>query len=177
MFKLINLTKISSTALLGILATGTLISQSAMATPVRIDSLDTTRVPATSRTGNVCDKNGDNCASKNYGTGTNIKLNGFKAGGKDYSILKLVDEARFQRVNNNKVQGIRHIYFLEAGSNNSIGSSAVFTMEDAVRSDFINGGTDNVFANDSGVNFNNIERVDFLIKSGLIVKPDYVNDA
>ncbi|WP_146132092.1 Ig-like domain-containing protein [Pleurocapsa sp. CCALA 161] len=177
MFKSINLVKISSTALLGILATGTLISQSAMAAPVKIDSLDTTRVPATSRTGNVCDQNGANCAIKNYGTGTNIKLNGFRAGGQDYSILKLVDEVRFQRVNNSQVQGQKHIYFLEKGSNNSIGSSMISTMEDAVRSNFINSGTDNVFANSGGVNLNNIERVDFLINSGLIVKPEYTNDA
>ena len=148
-----------------------------VAAPVKIDSLDTTRVTATPRTDNVCDSNGNNCAAKNYGTGNNIKLNGFRAGGKDYSILKLVDEARFKRVNNNNVQGVRHIYFLEKGSNDSIKSSAVFKMEDAVRSDFINGGTDNVFANDGGVNVNNIERVDFLINSGLIVKQEYVNDA
>ena len=177
MLKLINSIKLGSTTLLGILATGTLISQSAMAAPVKIDSLDTTRVPAMQRIGTVCNESGSNCTIKNYGTGTNIKLNGFKAGGKDYSILKLVDEARFQRVNNSKVSGVRHIYFLEEGSNNSIKSSAVFKMEDAVRSDFINGGTDNVFANDGGVNVNNIERVDFLINSGLIVKQEYVNDA
>jgi VCBS repeat-containing protein len=177
MLKFINLKKSTAKTLLGILATGTLISQSAMAAPVKIDSLDTTRVSATSHTGNVCDQSGANCTTKNYGTGTNIRLNGFRAGGKDYSILKLVDEAKFQRVDNSKVQGQRHIYFLEKGSNNSIGSSAIFTMENAVRSNFINGGTDNVFANNAGVNFNNIERVDFLIKSGLIVKQEYVNDA
>lgn len=72
MFKSINLVKISSTALLNILVTGALISQSAMAAPVRIDSLDTTRVPATPRSSTVCD--GANCAIKNYGTGTNIRL-------------------------------------------------------------------------------------------------------
>lgn len=177
MFKSINLVKISSTALFGILATGTLISQSAMATPVGINSLDTTRVPATPRTGNVCNESGANCVTKNYGTGTNIRLNGFKVGTQDYSILKLVDEVRFQRVDNNQVKGQRHIYFLEKGSSNSIGSSAISTMEDAVRSNFINGGTDNVFANSGGVNLNNIERVDFIIKSGLIVKPEYANDA
>ena len=177
MLKFINSMKLGSIALLGILMAGTLLSKSAMAAPVGIDSLDTNSVPATASNSEVCDQNGSNCATKKYGTGNNIRLNGFRASDKDYSILQLVDEVRFQRVDNNKVKGERHIYFLETGNDNSIKSSAIFKMEDAVRSDFINGGTDNVFANDSGTNFNNIERVDFLINSGLIVKPDYVNDA
>lgn len=175
MLKIINYKKISSTTLFSILATGTLISQSAMAAPVGIDSLDTTRVNAVRSTSNV--NTGSSCQAKNYGTRTNIKLNGFRANNKDYSILKLVDEARFQRVDNANVSGRRHIYFLEKGSDGSYGSSAIFTMEDAVRSDFINGGTDNVFANNEGTNINNIERIDFLINSGLIVKEGYVNDA
>lgn len=147
----------------------------ANSSPVGIDSLNTSRVSATSSAGDVCQ--GSECSSMEYGTSTNIQLNGFTVGTKNYSILKLVDEARFQRVDNSNVSGTRHIYFLETGDNNSIGSSAVFTMEDAVRSNFINGGTDNVFANSGGVNLNNIERVDFLINSGLIVKDGYVNDA
>lgn len=179
MLKFINCIKLTSTSLLSITMASALASQPASANnvPVKIDSLNTTRVSATSSNGNVCDASGANCVTKNYGTGTNIKLNGFKVGQNNYSILKLVDEAKFQRVNNNQVQGQRHIYFLETGSNNSIGSSSIFTMENAVRSNFINGGTDNVFANTGGVNLNNIERVDFLIKSGLIVKQEYVNDA
>ena len=149
--------------------------QPVVALPVGIDSLDITRINATASTSDVCQ--GDNCDAKNYGTGTNIELNGFTVGTKDYSILKLVDEARFQRVDNENVSGERHIYFLERGQNGTIGSSAIFTMEDAVRSDFINGGTDNVFANSGGTNINNIERVDFLIKSGLVVKEGFANDA
>jgi VCBS repeat-containing protein len=181
MSKLLKIKNSISWGLFTTLATSFVLIQPAVSnassTPVGITSLNTTRVSATSSNGSVCDASGSNCATKNYGTGTNIKLNGFKVGTKDYSILKLVDEVRFQRVNNSQVQGKRHIYFLEKGSSNSIGSSAISTMEDAVRSDFINGGTDNVFANSEGVNFNNIERVDFLIKSGLIVKPEYANDA
>ena len=149
--------------------------QPVVALPVGIDSLDITRINATASTSDVCE--GDSCDAKNYGTGTNIELNGFTVGTKDYSILKLVDEARFQRVDNENVSGERHIYFLERGQNGTIGSSAIFTMEDAVRSDFINGGTDNVFANSGGTNINNIERVDFLIKSGLVVKEGFANDA
>ena len=175
MLKFVNSMKLGSTTLLGILMSGTLLSRSTIAAPIGIDSLDTTRVNATPSNGKFF--NGSSCQPKNYGTGTNIKLNGFTANDKDYSILQLVDEARFQRVNNSNVSSERHIYFIEKGSDNSYKSSAIFNMEDAVRSDFINGGTDNVFANDGGVNVNNIERVDFLINSGLIVEEDYVDDA
>lgn len=183
MLKIINIIKLSSTTFLGVLASGTLLSQSAMAAPVGIDSLDTTRVDATPSTHDFFD--GSSCEAKNYGTGTNIRLNGFTVEStvdgtdvsKDYSIHKLVDEARFQRVDNDNVSGERHIYFIEKGSNGSYGSSAIFNMQDAVRNEFINAGTDNVFANDGGTNINNIERIDFLIESGLIVREGYVNDA
>ena len=151
------------------------VSSNAGSVPLGVDSLNTENFDAEFSTGDVCQQN--DCNTINYGTGKNIKLNGFTVDGKDYSILQLVDEARFQRVNNSNVSEERHIYFLETGDNNSISSSAIFTMEDAVRSDFINGGTDNVFANNGGVNLNNIERVDFIIKSGLIVKDGYENDA
>ncbi|MBE9047498.1 hypothetical protein IQ255_24365 [Pleurocapsales cyanobacterium LEGE 10410] len=178
MLKLVNLRNIATTSILSI-TIGAIVMQpaasNANSTPVKIDSLDTTRVNATSSIGIVCQ--GSECESQNYGTGTNIKLNGFTVGDKDYSILKLVDEARFKRVNNDNISGTRHIYFLEQGEDDSIGSSAIFTMEDAVRSDFINGGTDNVFANSGGANLNNIERVDFVINSGLVVKEEYVDDA
>ena len=177
MLKFINSIKLNSTAFLGILALGTLVSQSAIAAPVGIDSLDYNRINATSSSGTVCDSDGNNCSTKRYGTGTNIKLNGFRVGSKDYSIFQLVDQIKFQRRNNNNVSGVKHIYFLETGDDNSIKSSAIFTMQEAVRSDFINGGTDNVFANSEGVNLNNIERVDFIINSGLIVEEEYVNDA
>ena len=152
-------------SLVSTISTGSILIQPAISNassvPVGIDSLDTTRVDATSSTSEVCED--DNCADKNYGTTTNIRLNGFTVGDKDYDILQLVDRAKFQRVDNSNVSGVRHIYFLETGDNNSIGSSAIFTMEDAVRSDFINGGTDNVFANNGGTNINNIERIDFLV--------------
>lgn len=179
MFNLKCSKKILKLGIASTIATGSILIQPAVSNansnPVGIDSLDVTRVDATSTTSEVCENS--NCANKNYGTGTNIKLNGFTVDNKDYSILQLVDSVNFKRVDNAQVSGTRHIYFLETGDNDSIGSSAVFTMEDAVRSDFINGGTDNVFANNEGTNINNIERIDFLIDSGLIVKEGYVNDA
>ena len=172
--------KLSKIGIFSIISAASFLLQSlnvvnANSVPVGIDSLDTSRVDAEASSSQVCQA--DNCTSKNYGTGTNILLDGFTVGAKNYSIIQLVDEARFQRIDNSAVRGTRHIYFLETGSNNSIGSSAIFTMEDAVKSDFINGGTDNVFANHGGVNNNNIERVDFLVNSGMIVKEGYINDA
>ncbi|MGD1919116.1 MAG: Ig-like domain-containing protein [Pleurocapsa sp.] len=173
-YKLCRISFFSAIAIGSIIVNPALSNASSV--PVGIDSLETRDVNAESSSGNVCDRD-NNCNTKEYGTGTNIKLNGFTVDGKDYSILQLVDEARFQRVDNSNVSGERHIYFLETGSNDSIGSSAIFTMEDAVRSDFINGGTDNVFANNGGTNLNNIERVDFIIKSGLIVKDGFEDKA
>ena len=178
MLNLINFKKLVNFGLLGMVTFSAILTATAAhanSEPVGIDSLNTSRVSATSSTNDVCQKSA--CSPMQYGTGTNIQLNGFTVGTKNYSILKLVDEARFQRVDNSNVSGTRHIYFLETGSDKRIGSSAVSTMEEAVRSNFINGGTDNVFANSGGTNVNNIERVDFLINSGLIVKEGYVNDA
>ena len=183
MLKFINLKKFTNNTLIGVLIAGSLLTQTASSNstsqPVGISSLDTSRENAANTTSTVCNQSGSNCQSMDFGTGKNIKLNGFKVGSKDYKILKLVDEAKFRRVNNNQATGERHIYFLEEGSNGSVKSSEITTMEEAVRSDFINGGTDNVFANqgDGNGNNNNIERVDFLINDGLLVKENFVNDA
>ena len=181
MLKFINLKKLTAKTLLGILMVGSLLTQTASSSsasqPQGISSLDTSEERATSSSSTLCNSSGGSCNRTNFGTGNNIKLNGFRVGTKDYSILKLVDEVKFRRVNNSQVNGERHIYFLEADGSNSLKSSEITTMEQAVRSDFINGGTDNVFANQGGVNHNNIERVDFLIKDGLFVRENFVNNA
>ncbi|MGV2829302.1 Ig-like domain-containing protein [Myxosarcina sp. GI1(2024)] len=181
MLNSVNFKKISSTSVLSLLIASSLSIRPVGAgsnEPVGISSLDTTTENATSSSMNVCE--GNSCSSKNFGTGNNIKLNGFTVGEQDYEIFELVDRVEFQRKDNESISGQRHIYFLEKGSDGSIASSAISTMQEAVRSDFINGGTDNVFANrenDGTPNFNNIERVDFIINSGLNVKPTYVNNA
>ena len=119
-------------------------------------------------------------SSMKFGTGNNRKLTGFQVGDKDYSLLQLVDRAKFQRVDNAAIKGERHIFFLETDSNHTkVESSFISTMEEAVRSEFINIGTDNVFANknEGTPNYNNIERVDFLIDDGFVVNENYVGNA
>ncbi|WP_036480998.1 hypothetical protein [Myxosarcina sp. GI1] len=176
-----SIKKIASASFVGLLMTGSVFTQPAgsqSTAPVGIDSLDTSKENATSSTLDVCDQNGSNCSSRNFGTGKNIKLNGFTVGDRDYKIFELVDKVKFQRKDNNFVTGERHIYFLEEDSNGSIASSAISTMEEAVRSEFINGGTDNVFSNNSSgaVNYNNIERVDFIVEDGFKATSNYVNN-
>ena len=182
MFNSINLKKVTATGFLAVLLAETLLihpAKSSQPSPVRIDELYTTNVSATGSTIEVDDRG--TMRSMNFGTGDNIKLEGFQVAGQNYSLLQLVDEARFQRVDNDAVSGKRHIFFLQTASNNDneIASSFTRTMEEAVRSEFINIGTDNVFANknEGTPNYNNIERVDFLVNNGLIVKENYVDNA
>ncbi len=147
--------------------------------PQGVTSLETTNVSATSSTRNICNANGNGCANRSFGTGNDLKLTGFKVGVQYYSLQQLVDRVKFQRKNNSNVQGERHIFFLERNSNNNdnIVSTNFSTMEEAVRSEFINRGTDNVFANSDGVNQNNIERVDFLIDGGLVMNSQFINNS
>ena len=145
--------------------------------PQGISSLTTEDVPGNPTTNTFCDNKDANCYDNDFGTGDNIRLTGFSVGDKSYSLLQLVDDVKFRRVDNKRVKGERHIYFLKSGSNGSIASDEIFTMEDAVRSEFISTGTDNVFANKGGKNFNNIERVDFLIDGGLLVQQQYKDHA
>ena len=146
--------------------------------PVGVSQLYTTNVAATASTLEVDDEG--TMRSMNFGTGNNLKLTGFQVAGQDYSLAEFVTEVKFQRVNNAEVQGERHIFFLENGSNNDeITTSYIRTMEEAVLSEFINQGTDNVFANkkEGTPNYNNIERVDFLINNGLSVQEGLAENA
>ena len=183
MFNSINFKKVTATGFLAVLLAETLLihpAKSSQPSPVGINQLYTTDFDATRETITVKDRNNEP-GPMDFGTGDNIKLTGFQVAGQKYSLIQLVDEARFQRVDNDFVQGERHIFFLQNASNNDneIASSFIDTMEEAVRSEFINIGTDNVFANQNGgsPNYNNIERVDFLVNNGLIVEDDFADNA
>lgn len=147
--------------------------------PIGISKLYTENESATVTNSKIYDKN-NNASSMKFGAGNNKRLTGFQVGNQDYSILQLVDEARLQRVDNALTSGEKHVFFLEANSNNSeVKSSFIETMEQAVRSEFINIGSDNVFANakEGNGNHNNIERVDFLIDDGFTVNENYLSNA
>ncbi|MGF1542265.1 MAG: Ig-like domain-containing protein [Pleurocapsa sp.] len=191
MFNITKFKKLTTTIFLAILMPITLGvksgfsgngSVSGSSAPIGISSLQTQNVPATSSSVTTVGAPTTSKWSKtdsftmNFGTGNNRKLTGFTVGNDNYELLQLVNQVKFRRVDNNQVSGERQIFFLERGSNNNqVISSQINSMEEAVRSPYINAGTDNVFANQGGVNYNNIERVDFLIPEGTLVKSEYVD--
>jgi len=97
-----------------------------------------------------------------------------------FAIQRLADDVRLRRVDNASTTGNRHIVFFEQESNPSNGAGIDYnirpeytpTMEETLLSRFINRGSDNVFANASGTNLNNIERIDFIFTDGITVPAD-----
>ena len=120
----------------------------------------------------------------NYQVGdqNNLVLSGFEAGGINYNIAQVVEQVKINRVNNNNVSGTRDILWFERESfdetNNVIDlkPDAVSTMEEGLRSNVINRGADNVFANEGGTNINNVERIDFIASKGLSVPSENIDD-
>ncbi|MBW4539772.1 MAG: DUF11 domain-containing protein [Myxacorys chilensis ATA2-1-KO14] len=124
-------------------------------------------------------------APANYTCGANItvdfgvsggigdrQLTGFSTGSTNYSARDVVDFVRIRRNDNVSAAGERQIIFFESPStgNNKISTTTVSTMEEALRSKFINRGSDNLFSNniETNGNSNNIERVDFIIQDGVM---------
>ena len=96
-----------------------------------------------------------------------------------FAINELADRIELRRVDNGGTTGDRHIIFFEEEPSPSSGSATfslkpeyVATMEEALRSRFINRGSDNVFANQGGDNINNIERIDYIFEDGITVPTD-----
>ena len=121
-----------------------------------------------------------------FGEGDNLILNGFTSSGDKFDLLQLVDEIKLQRVDQpmgatDQVTGKRQLLFFERKdidkSNNELllrpsaadNSGSETLMQDALLSNIINRGTDNIFANqgNGSGNNNNIERVDFIAPNGL----------
>ena len=109
------------------------------------------------------------------GTENNLVLSGFSAGSLNYNLAQVIEQVQLRRVNNANVSGTRDIVWFQqngAITNNiiNLNPSAVTTMETAIRSNVINQGGDNIFANsstDANANLNNIERIDFISPKGL----------
>ncbi|HEY9801682.1 MAG TPA: hypothetical protein V6D25_15095, partial [Leptolyngbyaceae cyanobacterium] len=116
----------------------------------------------------------------NQGTTNDLKLTSFLLSGQQFNLIRLVNRININRLNNSVVTGKRELLFYERGPNFSLPNnlnvkpSAVTTMEQALLSDIINRGTDNIFGNQGSVinniesNNNNIERVDFVETGGLV---------
>ena len=109
------------------------------------------------------------------GTENDLVLSSFSAGGEAYSLVAGFDQVNLNRVDNDNVTGNRQVLWFESdhidltSRNIDIQSSPVSTMEEALLSNVINSGTDNILTNHNNIddNQNNIERVDFVALNGL----------
>ena len=108
----------------------------------------------------------------NVGEQNNLLIRGFETGTNVYNYIQLAQRINIVRVDNPMVTGLHNIVFFEessvSGSNVYLKPSLVSTMVESLRSDLVNRGADNVFANqgDSNGNNNNIERIDYIFNAG-----------
>ena len=108
----------------------------------------------------------------NVGEQNNLIIRGFETGTNVYNYIQLAQRINIVRVDNPMVTGLHNIVFFEessvAGSNVYLKPSLVSTMVESLRSDLVNRGADNVFANqgDGNGNNNNIERIDYIFNAG-----------
>ena len=106
------------------------------------------------------------------GEQNNLYITGFESGTNVFRFIQLASQINIARNNNPTITGRHHIVFFEessvVGSNVNLRPSLVTTMETSLRSDMVNRGADNVFANqgDGNGNNNNIERIDYIFSSG-----------
>ena len=107
----------------------------------------------------------------NAGEQNNLIIRGFETGTNVYNYVQLAQKINIVRVDGS-VTGHHNIVFFEessvAGTNVDLKPTLVTTMVDSLRSDLVNRGADNVFANqgDGNGNNNNIERIDYIFNAG-----------
>ena len=127
---------------------------------------------------------GDNI-NMEFGVGAtnNYRVRGFTSGAGSYSLINLADDIKFRRINNGNVMGERQLMLFERDTSDATGarirSSYANNMEVGLLSDVANRGIDNAFANNGNNNqvaVNNLERIDYIINSGLDVPTDVRND-
>lgn len=110
--------------------------------------------------------------SFNVGSQNNLEITGFDVGGNTYEYIQLSDRINIERVDNAQASGAKHIILYEEVSVGTpdidIKASYVATMEESLRSENVNRGSDNVFNNsgDGNGNNNNIERIDYIFADG-----------
>ena len=108
----------------------------------------------------------------NSGEQNNLIIQGFETGTNVYNYVQLAQRINIVRVDNPVVTGLHNIVFFEessvVSSNVDLKPSLVNTMVESLRSDLVNRGADNVFANqgDGNGNNNNIERIDYIFNAG-----------
>ncbi|MGD9612700.1 MAG: SdrD B-like domain-containing protein, partial [Kiritimatiellia bacterium] len=107
----------------------------------------------------------------NAGEQNNLIIRAFETGTNVYNFVQLAQRINIVRVDG-AVTGSHNIVFFEeesiGGTNVNLKPSLVTTMIDSLRSDLVNRGADNVFANqgDGNGNNNNIERIDYVFNAG-----------
>ena len=107
----------------------------------------------------------------NVGEQNNLIIRAFETGTNVFNYIQLAQRINIVRVDG-AVTGRHNIVFFEeesvSGTNVDLKPSLVNTMIDSLRSDLVNRGADNVFANqgDSNGNNNNIERIDYVFNAG-----------
>lgn len=107
----------------------------------------------------------------NVGEQNNLVIRAFETGTNVFNYIQLAQQINIVRVDGN-VTGQHNIIFFEEssvlGTNVDLKPSLVTTMIDSLRSDLVNRGADNVFANqgDGNGNNNNIERIDYVFNAG-----------
>jgi uncharacterized repeat protein (TIGR01451 family) len=106
------------------------------------------------------------------GAQNNLYITGFESGTNVFRFVQLASRINLMRHDNSTITGKHNIVFFEesavAGTNVNLKPSLVTTMDNSLRSDMVNRGADNVFANqgDGNGNNNNIERIDYVFSSG-----------
>ncbi len=103
------------------------------------------------------------------GATNDLTLSGFKVGADNYSLVQLADEVGFRRINGQGATGERNLVLFEYNARDKIRTSYTNTLAGAMLGTTINRGVDNGFSNDNSVASNNIERIDYIIKTGLSV--------
>ncbi|NEQ95815.1 MAG: DUF4347 domain-containing protein [Cyanothece sp. SIO2G6] len=115
----------------------------------------------------------------------NLEIEGFTAsvGGvnESFTFVQLASEIRLQRADNPGTDFEREIFWYEGtgainAPNIDLSPERAFSLEEALLSNVINRGSDNVFANNNTTNTNNIERVDFISAAGLSASADLLDD-
>ncbi len=107
----------------------------------------------------------------NVGVQNNLIIDGFETGTNVFNYIQLAQQINIIRING-AVTGQHNIVFFEeetiSGTNVDLKPSLVTTMINSLRSDLVNRGADNVFANqgDGNGNNNNIERIDYVFNAG-----------
>jgi uncharacterized repeat protein (TIGR01451 family) len=113
-------------------------------------------------------------------TGNDDDIDTVTLGTDVYEFVTLADELRLRRVDNASVTGVRDLVFCrgdpdEPDDEVPCNGSTFTDMETILLGRSLNYGTDNIFTN-VGANSNNIERIDYIYKTGITISDAIASD-